>query len=190
MNPWVPQNSEMSWPDVQQRSLPSISKWIWNKRMLLRKAKHHNLSHFCMKYNSDTWNLKYNYCCLRWLYHQEGQRIRRRRSNVTGWDVMAVIMANTRRKCSNRKRTEQRSVTMATHSRCNIFVPSRSCHRKYGDTSRASQTSGNYLAANINGSPTKPTCSLHLSVAVQTGTNVSEEPTTPPSSEYYLLPCS
>jgi hypothetical protein len=75
-----------------------------------------------------------------------------RTKDTTGWDVMAVIMAKTRTKCrpSNRKRTEKLSVTMATHSRCNIFVPSRTCHRKYRDTNRISQTSGNYSAANIN----------------------------------------
>jgi hypothetical protein len=119
--------------------------------LLLRKAKHHKSSQFCTKYNSDTWNLKYNLCCLRGLHHREGQTTRQRRPNVTGRDVMTVIMAKTRRTCSNRKRIEKLSVTMATHSRCNIFVPSRPCHRKYRDTSRLSQTSGNYSAANING---------------------------------------
>jgi hypothetical protein len=54
-----------------------------------------------------------------------------------------------RRRIANRKRTEKLSVAMATHSRCNIFVPSRPCQRKYKDTSRASQTSGNYVAVGI-----------------------------------------
>jgi hypothetical protein len=95
-----------------------------------------------------TWNIIF--VAFRRLYNRGGQKTRRREPNVTGWDVMAVIMAKTRRKCSNRKRIEKLSVTMATHSRCNIFVPSRLCHRKYRDTSRLSQTSGNYSAANIN----------------------------------------